>query len=41
MIVDFEGETLNIDIDLLKEYYDEVGEFLRYIKYRVQDYKDE
>ncbi len=41
MIVDFEGETMNIDIDLLKEYYDEVGEFLRYMKYRVQDYKDE
>ena len=41
MIVELEGKTLNIDIDLLKEHYDETKMFLKYIKERVERYKDD
>lgn len=41
MTVNCEGQTLNIDIDKLKEYYDETKNFLIYIKSRVQCYKEE
>ena len=41
MIVDFEGQTINIDIDKLKEYYDDTRDFLTYLKKRVEPYKDE
>jgi hypothetical protein len=41
MGVVLEGEQLNIDIDLLKEYYDEVKKFLSYVKTRVEIYKDD
>jgi hypothetical protein len=39
MIVNYEGETLNIDIDKLKEYYDETKNFLMYVRNRVQVYR--
>ena len=41
MVTDFEGETLDVDIDLLKEHYLDTGIFLSYIKQRVQKYKDD
>lgn len=41
MIVQFEGETLNIDIDKLKEYFDNTGELLRHVKQRVLECKDD
>ena len=41
MTVNLDNQTLNIDIDLLKNYYDETGKFLKYIKMRVEGYKDE
>ncbi len=40
MIIDFEGEEFNVDIDLLKEYYDITAEFLTHIKKRVEPYRD-
>jgi hypothetical protein len=41
MTVSFEGETLNIDIDKLKEYYDETKALIMHVKSRVQAYKEE
>ncbi|MBR9700213.1 hypothetical protein GOV09_07185 [Candidatus Woesearchaeota archaeon] len=41
MVVDFEGEPLNVDIDLLKEYYDQARDMLRYVKSKVESYVDE
>ena len=41
MVVEYEGETLNIDIEILKEHYDDMKDFLRYIKERVEGYKDD
>jgi hypothetical protein len=41
MITELAGKTLEIDIDLLKEYYDDTGCFLKYIKERVKIYQDE
>lgn len=41
MVTDFEGETLNVDIDLLKEWYDETKKFLTFIKQRVERFKDD
>ena len=41
MIVDFEGQPFNIDIDKLKEYYDDAADFLKYAKTKVTDYRDD
>jgi hypothetical protein len=40
MIVDFEGESKEVDIDLLKEYYDRGAVFLSSLKKRVEPYRD-
>ena len=40
MITQLEGETINIDIDLLKEYYDITKNFLTLVKKRVEKYKE-
>jgi hypothetical protein len=41
MIVDFGGQPINIDIDKLKEYYDDTAEFLKYARTKVAGYKDD
>ena len=41
MVLEHEGKTMNIDIDLLKEYYDQTGEFLKYARQKVEKYKDD
>ena len=41
MIVDFEGEKKEIDIDLLQEYYDDTRKFLTYVKELVKNYQDD
>jgi hypothetical protein len=41
MIVEMDGETLNFDIDLLKEYYEYMSDFLKYVKGKVEGYKDD
>jgi hypothetical protein len=41
MTVTCEGEVLNIDIDKLKEHYDETRSFLTYVKGRIQGHKEE
>lgn len=37
MTVNIEGETIEVNIDLLKEYYDETKNFLSYLKGVVQE----
>jgi hypothetical protein len=41
MVLEYEGQTLNVDIDLLKEYYDETGEFLKYVRQKIEPYKND
>ena len=41
MIVQYEGQTLNVDIDLLQEYYDEARKFLTHVKQHVQEYRED
>ena len=41
MVTNLEGNIIDVDIDLLKEHYEETGRFLSYIKERVQKYKDD
>lgn len=41
MIVAFEDKQVNIDIDKLGEYYDDIADFLRYVKSKVSTYKDD
>lgn len=41
MIAQLEHSTVNIDIDLLKEYYDKTKKFLTYLKDRVHKYSEE
>ena len=41
MVTSFEGNQLNVDIDLLKDYYDEIKKFLTYVKSRIEVYRDD
>lgn len=41
MVTNLDGETIDVDIDLLKEHYEETGRFLAHIKKRIEKYKDD
>ena len=41
MVTELDGETIDMDIDKLKEHYEETRMFLAYIKGRIEKYKDD
>ncbi|MBD3163788.1 hypothetical protein GF323_01180 [Candidatus Woesearchaeota archaeon] len=40
MMINMDGKQMDIDIDLLNEYFEQTKEFLKYIKDKVDKYKE-
>ena len=41
MVTELDGEPFNVDIDLLKEYYEQTGIFLKHIKNKIEPYRED